>query len=111
MNNQDLKFLSMPKDYTSIGMILDPKLTTKDCKQAQTPIDTTTGLLHYQVEKPLLSIGLISTCADQFCSCALLQSGIAYLHVSFTVYEYFYKLSKSASFSQWLLHPVIQKNQ
>ena len=27
------------------------------------------------------------------------QSGIACLHVSFTTYEYFYKLSKSASFS------------
>ena len=39
------------------------------------------------------------------------QSGIACLHVSFTTYEYFYKLSKSASFSQWLLHPVTQKNQ
>ena len=36
---------------------------------------------------------------------------IASLHVSFTAYEYFYKLSKSASFSRWLLHPVTQKNQ
>ena len=52
------------------------------------------------VEKPLFSIGLISSCADQFSSCALLQSGIACLHVSFTAYEYFYKLSKSASFSR-----------
>ena len=63
------------------------------------------------VEKPLFSIGLISFCADQFNSCALLQSGITCLHVSFTAYEYFYKLSKSASFSRWLLHPVTQKNQ
>ena len=46
MNNQDLKFLSPPKDYTSIGTILDPKLTTEDRKQAQTPVDPTTGLLH-----------------------------------------------------------------
>ena len=51
------------------------------------------------VEKPPFSIGLISSCADHFSSCALLQSGIACLHVSFTAYEYFYKLSKSASFS------------
>ena len=63
------------------------------------------------VEKPLFSIGLISSCADQYSSCALLQSKIACLQVSFTAYEYFYKLSKSASFSQWLLHPVTQKNQ
>ena len=48
MNNQDLKFSAPPKDYTSIGIILDPKLTTQDCKQAQTPIDPTTGLLHNQ---------------------------------------------------------------
>ena len=39
------------------------------------------------VEKPLFSIGMISSCADQFSSCALLQSGIACLHVSFTAYE------------------------
>ena len=63
------------------------------------------------VEKPLFSIGLISSCADQFSSCALFQSGIACLHVSFTVYECLYKLSKSASFSRWLVHPVIPKNQ
>ena len=63
------------------------------------------------VEKPHFSIGLISSCADQFNSCALLKSKIACLHVSFTTYEYFYKLSKSASFSRWLLHPVTQKNQ
>ena len=36
---------------------------------------------------------------------------IASLHVSFTACEYFYKLSKSASFSRWLLRPVTQKNQ
>ena len=46
MNNQDLKFSSPLKDYTSIGTILEPKLTTEDCKQAQTPVDPTTGLLH-----------------------------------------------------------------
>ena len=46
MNNQDLKFSAPPKDYTSIGTILDPKLTTEDCKQAQTPVDPTMGLLH-----------------------------------------------------------------
>ena len=46
MNNQDLKLSSLPKDYTSIGTILDPKLNTEDRKQAQTPIDPTTGLLH-----------------------------------------------------------------
>ena len=63
------------------------------------------------VEKPLLSIGLISSCADQFDYCALLQSRVACLHVSFTTYEYFYKLSRSALFSRWLLHPVTQKNQ
>ena len=44
-------------------------------------------------------------------SCAFLQSKTTCLHVSFTTYEYFYKLSKSASFSRWLLHPVTQKNQ
>ena len=43
------------------------------------------------VEKPLFSIGLISFCADQFSSCTLLQSGITYLHVSFTAYEYLSK--------------------
>ena len=43
MNNQDLKVLSPPIDYTSIGNILDPKLTTKDHEQTQTPIDPTTG--------------------------------------------------------------------
>ena len=46
MYNQDLKFSSLPKDYTSIGTILDPKLITEDHKQAQTPVDPTTGLLH-----------------------------------------------------------------
>ena len=45
MNNQDLKFSSLPKDYTSIGTILDPKLMIEDRKQAQTPIDPTMGLL------------------------------------------------------------------
>ena len=43
------------------------------------------------VEKPLLTIGLISSCPDQ---CALVLSPsqrIASLHVSFTAYEYFYK--------------------
>ena len=63
------------------------------------------------VEKPQFLIRLISSCADQFNSCALLKSKIACLHVSFTTYEYFYKLSKSASLSRWLLHPVTQKNQ
>ena len=29
-----------------MGTILDPKLTSQDHKQAQTPVDTTTGLLH-----------------------------------------------------------------
>ena len=56
------------------------------------------------VEKPQFSFVLIS-------SCAFFKSKIACLHVSFTTYEYFYKLSKSASFSRWLLHPVTQKNQ
>ena len=46
MRNQDLKFSALPKDYTSIVTILDPKLTTQDRKQAQTPVDPTTGLLH-----------------------------------------------------------------
>ena len=46
MNNQDLKFSALPKDYTNIGTILDPKLRTQDRKQAQTPVDTTMGLLH-----------------------------------------------------------------
>ena len=44
-------------------------------------------------------------------SCAFFKSKTTCLHVSFTPYEYFYKLSKSASFSRWLLHPVTQKNQ
>ena len=44
-------------------------------------------------------------------SCAFLKSKTTCLHVSFTTYEYFYKLSKGASFSRWLLHPVTQKNQ
>ena len=70
-----------------------------------------TAFLSEPVEIPLFSIGLISFCADQFISCALCQSEIATLHVSFIAYEYFYKLSKSASFSRWLLHPVIPKNQ
>ena len=48
MNNQDLKFSAPPKDYTSSGAILDPKLTTQDRKQAQTPVDPTTGLLRNQ---------------------------------------------------------------
>ena len=67
--------------------------------------------IYKRVEKSQFSIGLISFCADQFNSCALLKSKLACLHVSFTTYEYFYKLSKSASFSRWLLHPVTQKNQ
>ena len=46
MNNQDPKFLTLPKDYTNIATILDPKLSTQDRKQAQTAVDTTTGLLH-----------------------------------------------------------------
>ena len=45
MNNQDLKFSATPKDYTSIGTICDPKLITQDRKQAETPVDPTTGLL------------------------------------------------------------------
>ena len=48
------------------------------------------------VEKPQFSIVFNS-------SCALLKSKITWLHVSFTTYEYFYKLSKSALFSRWLL--------
>ena len=48
MNNQDLKFSAPPKDYTCIGTILDPKLSTQDRKQAQTPVDPTMGLLHNQ---------------------------------------------------------------
>ena len=68
-------------------------------------------VIYKGVEKPQISIGLISSCPDQFNSCAPLKSKIACLHVSFTTYEYFYKLSKSASFSRWLLHPVTQKNQ
>ena len=39
-------------------------------------------------------------------SCAFLKSKTTCLHVSFTAYEYLYKLSKGASFSRWLLHPV-----
>ena len=55
MNNQGLKFSSPPNDYTSIETILDPKLTTEDCKQAQTPVDPTTGLLHnYQHGKVIM---------------------------------------------------------
>ena len=46
MNNQDLKFSAPPKDYTNIGTMLDPKLRTQDRKQAQTPVDTTMGLLN-----------------------------------------------------------------
>ena len=46
MNNQDPKFSAPPKDYTNIETILDPKLRTQDHKQAQTPGDTSTGLLH-----------------------------------------------------------------
>ena len=57
------------------------------------------SILEGFVEKTLFSIGLVSSCADQFSSCALLQSGIVCLHVSFTAYEYFYKLSKCASLS------------
>ena len=48
MNNQDLKFSAPPKDNTIIGTILDPKLMSQDRKQAQTPIDPTTGLSHNQ---------------------------------------------------------------
>ena len=44
-------------------------------------------------------------------SCALFKSRTTCLNVSFTTYEYFYKLSRSASFSRWLLPPVTQKNQ
>ena len=31
-----------------MGTILEPKLTSQDHQQAQTPIDTITGLLHSQ---------------------------------------------------------------
>ena len=56
MNNQDLNFSSLPKDYTSIGTILDPKLMIKDHKQDQTPIDPTTSLLHnHQQEKVIMT--------------------------------------------------------
>ena len=55
-----------------------------------------TTKLYKNVEKPLFSIGLISFGADQFSSCALFQSEIASLHVSFTAYEYCYKLSKKS---------------
>ena len=65
----------------------------------------------YVLENLYSRLGLTSFCADQFSSCALFKSEIACLHVSFTAYEYFYKLSKSATFSRWLLHPVIPKNQ
>ena len=44
-------------------------------------------------------------------SCTFCKSKTTCLHVSFTAYEYFYKLFKNASFSRWLLHPVTQKNQ
>ena len=58
------------------------------------------------VEKPQFSIGLISSCADQYNSCALLKSKIVCLHVSFSTYDYFYKLSEGTSFSRWLPYPV-----
>ena len=48
--------------------------------------------LEKDVEKPQFPIVL------NF-SCALLKSKTTCLHVSFTTYEYFYKLSKGASFS------------
>ena len=46
MNNQDPKFSAPPKDYTNIETILDLRLWTQDRKQAQTPVDTSTGMWH-----------------------------------------------------------------
>ena len=39
----------------------------------------------------------------------LTYAKIACLHVSFTTYEYFYKLSKRASFPRWFLHSMTQE--
>ena len=44
MNNQDPKFSAPLEDYTNIKVILDPKVRTQDCKQAQTPAGTSSGL-------------------------------------------------------------------
>ena len=94
-NIPELRMVETMEEFISLSSSMD------------LPWDKTTTSLYSKmlasdikhVEKPLFSIGLISSCADQFSSCALLQSKIACLHVSFTTYEYFYKLSKSASFS------------
>ena len=44
MNNQDPKFSAPLTDYTNIKTIIDPKLWTQDCKQAQIPAGTSSGL-------------------------------------------------------------------
>ena len=46
-NNNDPKF-TVHELYASMETILDPKLTSQDHKQAQTPVGITTGLLHTQ---------------------------------------------------------------
>ena len=61
--------------------------------------------MSWGVEKPLFTIGLISFCADQISSCVLSYAKIASSHVSFTAYEYFYKLSSSDP-----EEPVIQQS-
>ena len=44
MNNHVPKVSAPLKDYTNIRAILDPKLRTQDCKQAQAPVGTSSGL-------------------------------------------------------------------
>ena len=45
-SNKDQKFTAHQTIHYYMGTILDPKLTSQYRKQAQIPVDTTTGLLH-----------------------------------------------------------------
>ena len=61
------------------------------------------------VEKSVFSIWI-----DPFLSRSIQLLVLSYaemfcLHVSFTTYEYFYKLSKGASSSQWFLHSMTRR--
>ena len=64
-------------------------MTTPLCDPTTDGQTVSTPLL----KKPLLMIGLISSCLRSVWSCAVLSPSqrIASLHVSFTAYEYFYR--------------------
>ena len=63
------------------------------------------------VEKSVFTIGLISSCVDQFNSwCSPMQRLLVYMYLS-QLMSPFTNYLKGASFPRWFLHSMTQKNQ